>query len=144
LGARGAVQAGMSPVVAVDLWDVACRTYKSNFPDATVVNDRIENIDPLDYCSPGELDLLIASPECTNHSIAKGAAVRDERSKETALHTVDWIAALRPRWFVIENVKEMRSWGRYAELLDMLRALGYQMRQEVINAADHGAPQSRV
>lgn len=144
LGARGAVQAGMTPLVAVDLWEIACRTYKANFPGATVVRDRIENLNPLDYCSPEELDLLIASPECTNHSVAKGAAPRDECSKETALHTVDWIAALRPRWFVIENVKEMRAWGRYGELLDMLRALGYQMRESVLNAADFGAPQSRV
>lgn len=144
LGARGAVQAGMSPVVAVDLWDIACRTYAANFPDAIVVNDRIEKLNPLDYCSPGELDLLIASPECTNHSVAKGSAPRDESSKETALHTVDWIAALRPTWFVIENVKQMKTWGRYGELVDKLRAQGYQMREEVVNAAEYGAPQGRI
>lgn len=144
LGARGAVQAGMTPIVAVDLWDIACKTYKANFPGATVLNERIELINPLQYCKPGELDLLLASPECTNHSVAKGSAPRDERSKETALHTVDWIAALRPTWFIIENVKEMKAWGRYAELLDLLRALGYRMREEVINAADYGAPQARV
>jgi DNA (cytosine-5)-methyltransferase 1 len=134
----------MSPLVAVDLWGVACRTYELNFPGAKVVNDRIERLNPLDYCAPGELDLLIASPECTNHSVAKGAAPRDESSKETAFHTVDWIAALRPRWFVIENVKEMKGWARYGELMDMFRALGYFVREELINAADYGAPQSRV
>lgn len=134
----------MTPIVAVDLWDVACKTYSANFPGATVLNERIEDIDPLLYCEPGALDLLLASPECTNHSIAKGSAPRDERSKETALHTVDWIAALRPTWFVIENVKEMKTWGRYRELIDLLRALGYKMREEMINAADYGAPQARV
>ncbi len=144
LGARGAVEAGMTPVVAVDLWEVACKTYKANFPSATVLNERIELLDPVKYCQPGSLDLLLASPECTNHSVAKGSAPRDERSKETALHTVDWIAALRPTWFVIENVKQMKSWGRYRELVDLLRALGYKMREEVINAADYGAPQARV
>lgn len=144
LGARGAVLAGMKPVFAVDAWNMACQTYKANFPDAEVLNDRIENLDPLDYCEPGTLDLLIASPECTNHSIAKGNAPRDEGSRETALHTVDWIAALQPRWFVIENVKEMRTWERYRELLDMLRALGYRIREEVVTASDFGAPQSRM
>lgn len=144
LGARGAVQAGMAPVVAVDLWDVACKTYKANFPGATVLNRRVEDIEPATYCEPGMLDLLLASPECTNHSVAKGSALRSESSKETALHTVDWIAALRPKWFVIENVKEMRSWSRYGELLDLLHALGYQTREQVINAAEFGAPQSRV
>lgn len=144
LGARGAVNAGMAPLVAVDLWDIACKTYKANFPSATVLNRRIEEIDPLDHAKPGTVDLLIASPECTNHSVAKGAAPRNEKSRETALHTVQWIASLQPRWFVIENVKEMKSWTRYRELLDTLGALGYQMREEVINAADFGAPQARI
>lgn len=144
LGARGAVQAGMAPVLAVDLWDVACKTYQANFPRAVVLNKRVEDIDPVEYCKPGTLDLLLASPECTNHSVAKGSAPRSEISKETALHTVDWIAALRPKWFVIENVKEMKSWGRYNELLDLLKALGYQTREQIINAAEYGAPQSRV
>lgn len=144
LGARGAVAAGLQPLVAVDLWDIACKTYKANFPSATVLNQRIEEIDPQDYARPGSVDVLLASPECTNHSVAKGAAPRDEKSRETAMYTVQWIAALRPRWFVIENVKEMRAWGRYQELIDMLKALGYQMREEVVNAADFGAPQARV
>lgn len=144
LGARGAVSAGMTPLLAVDLWDIACETYKSNFPMTNVLNERIERVSPLEHCKPGTVDLLLASPECTNHSVAKGSAPRDEGSRETAMRTVDWIAALQPKWFVIENVKEMRVWGRYQELLDMLRALGYQMREEVINAADFGAPQSRL
>ena len=144
LGARGAVTAGLHPLVAVDLWDIACKTYKANFPSATVLNERIEKIDPLAYARPGTVDLLLASPECTNHSVAKGAAPRDEKSRETAMYTVQWIAALQPRWFVIENVKEMRAWGRYQELIDMLTALGYQMREEIINAAEFGAPQARV
>jgi DNA (cytosine-5)-methyltransferase 1 len=144
LGARGAVNAGLQPLVAVDLWNIACQTYSHNFPSATVLNRRIEEIDPLQYARPGEVDLLLASPECTNHSVAKGAAVRDEGSRETALHTIEWIAALRPRWFVMENVKEMRAWPRYRELHNTLSALGYQVREEVINAAQFGAPQARV
>lgn len=144
LGARGAVNAGLQPLLAVDLWDIACATYTSNFPSARVLNARIEDLQPLEYADPGTVDLLLASPECTNHSVAKGAAPRDEKSRETAFHTAQWIAALRPGWFIIENVKEMRSWKRYQELLDFLKALGYQVREEVINAADFGAPQSRV
>lgn len=144
LGARGAVMAGLHPLVAVDLWDVACKTYEANFPTATVLNQRIEEIDPLIHATRGSIDLLLASPECTNHSVAKGSAPRDEKSRETALYTVQWIAALQPRWFVIENVKEMKTWVRYQELIDMLKALGYQMREEIVNAADFGAPQARV
>lgn len=134
----------MTPLLAVDLWDIACKTYKANFPSATVLNERIEEIDPMAHVKPDTVDLLLASPECTNHSIAKGGAPRDEKSRETALYTAQWIAALRPRWFVIENVKEMKGWPRYQELLDIFKALGYQISEQVINAADFGAPQARV
>jgi DNA (cytosine-5)-methyltransferase 1 len=144
LGARGAVMAGLTPILAVDMWDKACDTYKANFPSAIALNQRVDGINPLEYIKRDAVDLLLASPECTNHSVAKGAAPRSEESKETALHTVDWIARLMPQWFVIENVKEMKDWGRYGELLDLLRALGYQLREQVINAAEFGAPQSRV
>jgi DNA (cytosine-5)-methyltransferase 1 len=144
LGARGAVMAGMTPILAVDMWDKACDTYKANFPTAVALNQKVDEINPLDHVRREDVDLLLASPECTNHSVAKGAAPRSEESKETALHTVDWIATLMPRWFVIENVKEMKDWDRYDELLDLLRALGYQLREQVINAAEFGAPQSRV
>ncbi|WP_313213274.1 DNA cytosine methyltransferase [Stenotrophomonas acidaminiphila] len=143
LGARGAVQAGLEPVLAIDLWEFACKTYKVNFPEAVVINDRIEKIDPLQHCSSGSLDLLIASPECTNHSVAKGSAPRDERSKETALHTLDWISALKPRWVVIENVKEMKLWHRYQSLIESLRNLGYLVDDFVLNSADFGSAQSR-
>lgn len=144
LGARGAAMAGMTPILAVDMWDRACETYKTNFPTAIVLNQKVDDINPLEHVRREDIDLLLASPECTNHSVAKGAAPRSEESKETALHTVDWIATLMPTWFVIENVKEMKDWHRYDELLDLLRLLGYQLREQVINAAEFGAPQSRV
>jgi DNA (cytosine-5)-methyltransferase 1 len=144
LGARGAVSAGLRPILAVDIWQLACDTYRANFPDAVVLSKPIEEIDPLAFLAPGEVDLLLASPECTNHSVAKGSAVRDERSKETALHTLDWIEALKPRWLIIENVKEMKSWHRYAEFKTRLGELGYMVNEEIINAAEFGAPQSRV
>lgn len=143
MGARGAALAGLEPVVAVDLWSFACKTYKLNFPSAVVINDRIENIDPLQYCTKGTLDLLIASPECTNHSVAKGSAPRDERSKETALYTIDWISALLPKWVVIENVKEMKQWHRYQDLVNSLRKLGYLVEDFVLNSSDFGSAQSR-
>jgi DNA (cytosine-5)-methyltransferase 1 len=44
---------------------------------------------------------------------------------------------------VVENVVHMRSWKSYQEWLEQLQKLGYSVRQQVINAADHGVPQAR-
>ena len=40
-GARGAVRGGGEPLLAVDAWDLATRTYQANFPDAEIITDRI-------------------------------------------------------------------------------------------------------
>jgi DNA (cytosine-5)-methyltransferase 1 len=44
---------------------------------------------------------------------------------------------------VIENVVHMRKWDRYKGWIKKIQSLGYQVRTQVINAADHGVPQSR-
>ncbi len=123
---------------------IAADTFAANFPDARVFAKRLEDID-LGFLrrQVGEIDLLLASPECTNHTCAKGRAPRDEASRATAMLVVDYAKALRPRWLVLENVVHMRPWSRYGELKRSLADLGYQLREHVLDAADFGVPQRR-
>ena len=51
--------------------------------------------------------------------------------------------AFQVRWLVMENVTHMRPWSRYLELKSRLRDLGYNLREEVFDAADFGVPQRR-
>jgi DNA (cytosine-5)-methyltransferase 1 len=142
LGARGAVSAGCLPVLATDIWSIATATYTDNFPSARVITAPVQDIDPLDYCPDG-VDLLLTSPECTNHSPAKGAGPRSESSKRTALSSLTWTEALEPRWVVMENVPQIRNWSRYGELLAGFQALGYGVRETVVDSSDFGVPQAR-
>lgn len=143
LGARGAVTAGFTPILSVDAWEMAGATYKDNFSGSNVLVDRIENISPKNVLNGEKIDLLLGSPECTNHSPAKGASPRCEESRRTAFSMVNWAEELKPRWIVMENVPHMRSWARYQELISGLKGLGYNIREQVLNAADFGVPQSR-
>jgi len=93
--------------------------------------------------SLGSIDILLSSPECTNHTCAKGAAPRSEESRATAMHVVEYAKAFKPRWIVLENVVHMRPWSRYGELKRELVALGYNLGEQVIDASDLGVPQSR-
>lgn len=142
LGARGAIQAGCTPVLAVDIWDVATATYADNFPTARVITSSVQKLSPL-ACSPGRVDLLLASPECTNHSPAKGAAPRSESSRRTAFSVLVWAAALHPRWIIIENVLQFRNWRSYRALMAEFQALGYMSSETVVDSADFGVPQAR-
>lgn len=140
----GAQAAGASIVAGIDSWDVASKTYKWNFPDAKVISDDIRRVSPGKLKSIiGGMDLIIASPECTNHTCAKGGGARCEDSKMTAFQVIRFAKVFMPKWIVIENVVQMKSWSRHPELLERLWKLGYFVKEEIVNAADFGVPQSR-
>lgn len=143
LGARGAVNAGAVPLLGVDAWERATETYQANFPSADVIQAKIEELDPEQLAARYRPDVLLTSPECTSHSIARGARPGLESSRATAIGIVPWATAMKPRWVVVENVSRMKSWERHSELTGSLEALGYRVSELLLNAADFGAPQSR-
>ena len=140
----GAKSAGVEIVAGFDMWPVAETVYRSNFPKAEFFGGALEDHDPDSLVSElGKIDLIMASPECTNHSVAKGNKPRCEKSRETALQVIRFARAFKPRWVIIENVVSMRNWERYAELIDDIESLGYKTHVQVLNSADFGVPQSR-
>jgi DNA (cytosine-5)-methyltransferase 1 len=140
----GAQCAGVEIVAGFDMWETAGKVYKDNFPNARFYEGKLEEIQPEDLAGElGKIDLILASPECTNHSVAKGNKPRCEESRKTALQVLRFAEALKPRWIVIENVVSMRNWSRYAELIAAIESLGYKTHVHVLNSADFGVPQSR-
>jgi len=139
----GARAAGVEMVGAVDAWGMAASTYRRNFPDARVVETRLNRrSDKALLGDIGDIDLVLASPECTSHTPARGARVKDEGSRATAFHVLKFIRKLNPRWAVIENVIQMRGWERYPNFLAALREHMY-VAEHVFDAQDFGVPQSR-
>jgi len=141
----GAEAAGAEIVCGVDAWDIASKTYQANFPNAASRNMMLT-----EETTPGDLgvnvsgvNLLLASPECTNHSCAKGALPRDEDSRRTARFILNFARDLTPRWIALENVVQMRKWEGFAPLISELTSYGYHVRQQVIDAAIMGVPQTR-
>ncbi len=144
LSSYGARKAGAKIVCGIDLWDTATSTYQDNFPGAQAITARLESITPRKLRdSIGDVDLILASPECTNHTCAKGAAPRSEESRATAMQALRFAREFKPRWLVLENVVHMRPWSRYDELKDELKGLGYSLKEFVLDASDFGVPQSR-
>jgi DNA (cytosine-5)-methyltransferase 1 len=90
----------------------------------------------------GDIDLLLASPECTNHTCAKGSKPRDEGSKRTAIYVLDIARIYKPRWVILENVIQMRSWHGYQELIDGLSE-DYSVLPQIIDSSEFGVSQKR-
>jgi len=142
-GARGAVRGGGIPILALDAWDLATRTYQANFPQAAVLTEKIENARPKKLSAIYRPDVLLTSPECTSHSIARGAKPGSERSRETAIGIVPWVREMKPRWVIVENVNRMKQWSRHDELIQAIEKQGYRVSDLLLNSADFGSAQAR-
>ncbi|ABC32374.1 Site-specific DNA methylase [Hahella chejuensis KCTC 2396] len=142
-GARGAVRGGGKPLLGIDAWDLAVQTYQANFPTAEVIHSKIEDTDPILLAKKFKPDVLLTSPECTSHSIARGARPGNESSKETAIGIIPWIEAMLPRWVIVENVNRMKKWGRHNELISSIKSLNYEVSDLLLNSATFGSGQAR-
>lgn len=141
----GAQAAGAKIVAAIDNWGLARDTFLENFPRAHFFPKKAESLSPRSVMKAvgGRIRLMLASPECTSHTCARGNGTRSEKSKMTAFQVVRFARVLKPRWIIVENVVHMRSWRRYKEWLRKMQGLGYRYREQVLNAADFGVPQTR-
>ncbi len=140
----GARAAGVEVVAGIDMCATATATFAANFPTAHAMTSRLEDVEIGALSARvGPIDILLASPECRNHTCAKGSAPRDESSRDTAMQVVEYARALRPRWLVIKNVVYMRPWSRYGELKGRLGTLGYHLDERTLDASDFVVAQSR-
>lgn len=140
----GARAAGVEIVAGIDMCPTATETFAANFPAAHVITSRLEDVAKDEFKEQaGRIDLLLASPECRNHTCARGSAPRDESSRATAMQVVEYARLLHPRWIVLENVVYMRPWSRYGELKENLNELGYHLDERTLDASDFGVAQTR-
>lgn len=131
-------------VCGIDMCPVATETFSANFTGSHVITSRLEDIDLVTLKKRiGKIDILLASPECTNHTCARGSAPRDESSQATAMLVTDYVRAFHPRWLVIENVIQMRKWSRYGELKHALENLGYYLEEQILDSSEFGVAQTR-
>ncbi|QIS10615.1 DNA cytosine methyltransferase [Nocardia arthritidis] len=158
----GAVQvAGVRVRMAANHWRLAIETHNENHPETDHDCADISQVDPRRY---PRTDLLWASPECTNHSQARGRkrnvdATPDlfgeilpdeaaERSRATMWDVVRFTEFHRYRGIIVENVVDAAKWVLFSSWLHAMDALGYSHRTVYLNsmhaqAAGAPAPQSR-
>lgn len=159
----GLIQAAESIGARVDLtainhWDIAIETHAANHPGARHLCETLDAVNPRTLYPSGRINLLVASPECTHHSIARGGVPRCDQSRSSAWHIVRWAEALYIDNILIENVPEFQTWGplgvngrplkskrgaTFQAFITALSSLGYRVDYRVLNAADYGDPTTR-
>jgi DNA (cytosine-5)-methyltransferase 1 len=140
----GARAAGARVRDGIDGWELAVRTFGDNFEGAVAHHRMLTpGSVPGREFREGAYDMIIASPECTNHSPAKGSAPRCENSRRTSHYVLSFAARLKPRWIVLENVIQLRTWNGFDALIEGLREQRYRIRVERLDASEFGVPQTR-
>jgi DNA (cytosine-5)-methyltransferase 1 len=145
-------------LTAINHWEVAVATHRKNHPNARHLCASLDALNPRSLFGQGELDLLVASPECTHHSVARGGRPMNDQSRATAICVVRWAEALLPPVIIVENVREFVNWGSigcnghplkrkrgdiFKAWIKCFESLGYRVEWRIVCAADYGDPTMR-
>jgi DNA (cytosine-5)-methyltransferase 1 len=152
---------GVELVMAANHSPRAIETHELNFPDTKHDCADISQVEPRRY---GRTNILWASPECTNHSIAKGRK-RDtaqgdlfaepvpdhvaERSRATMWDVPRFAEVHRYDAVIVENVVDAVKWPPFQAWLMAMDSYGYDHQVVSLNSMHAAAimapraPQSR-
>lgn len=141
----GFKKAGFNIVWANDFDKDACETYKLNIGSHILYGDINELKNDL-FSSHRNIDVVIGGPPCQGFSVAGKMDPHDPRSQHV-WSFVDIVKTLRPKAFVMENVKalgKLKKWELLRkELLKEFRKAGYSVNFIVLNATNFNVPQAR-
>ena len=127
----------------IEMDEYCCSVLEKNFPNTLVLNNKVEDINPLDL---PEIDILTAGFPCQPVSVAGSRkGVTDERW----LWDEVWrfIDVLRPRYFILENVPGLftANKGEAFErvIKDIAKSRSYRFEWQIISARSVGAAHLR-
>lgn len=145
---QGLKKAGIQVIAAVEIDEVASKTYRYNNPDVELFVNDIRNIKGTDfdalYKKNEDSIILVACPPCQGFSSIRRGGEDDIRN-ELVFEYLRLIKEIKPNFLLMENVSGMTTKkGRVifdefkSEILE-----NYQINYDILNAADYGVPQTR-
>ena len=138
----GFLQAGHTIVWANDLYSDAVETYRNNIGNHIVEGD-IYNIlsDTIPDC-----DIVIGGFPCQGFSIANTKRTVTDRRNKLYKQMIRVINDKKPLFFLAENVKGLLTLAKGSvikKITEDFTAIGYNVKYQLLNAADYGVPQLR-
>lgn len=150
-------RAGFRCIAAVDFNEEAIATFKANFRrDIHVTCKDLSKYSPAKLAAKlgtNTVDVIVGGPPCQGFSTVRqadsanhGSRVRRDKRRYLFRIFLEYVAAFRPRIFVMENVLGIQSAakGKFFTLVQSeARALGYRVQAQVEQAWHLGVPQKR-
>lgn len=141
---------GFETLVSLDFDKDAIDTFKYNFPYAECVCGDITNSnvkkDIISKSIDKDINMIIGGPPCQGFSIKGKKLGLDDDRNFLFLEYVDIVSKVRPKIFIIENVKGIISSGSgyfIKEIYEKFESLGYKLSHNILNSVNYGVPQTR-
>lgn len=142
----GLQMAGIETVASVEL-DKHCANTLRNNTKSSIFEGDVRSFDPravLNAVGLAEIDLLHGGPPCQPFSQIGARKGLDHKDGLLLFEMIRWVSELRPRSFIIEQVKGLMKHGTAFEQLQIdLKALGYAIDWKILNSVDFDVAQKR-
>ena len=154
--------AGYRVIWANEFVEEAQKTYRANHPGVILNTKDIRTVTPEEILQeigmkPGEIDLFDGSPPCCAFSTAgrkdagwnQQRAYSDGKSQQIENLFFEYIRILKglqPKTFIAENVSGLvkgTAVGFFKEFIREMKAAGYRVKAQLLNAQWLGVPQKR-
>jgi DNA (cytosine-5)-methyltransferase 1 len=144
---QGLRQAGIRVIAGSDNDPDACATYSLNFPEATTLCGDIRD-DVLHErlaATAAGVDIIVGGPPCQAFSqVRNHSRLIDDQRNSLYREFVRAVAAAAPSAFLMENVPGLAQMGVKEQVIRDLEIGGeYEVRAQLVDAADFGVPQTR-
>ena len=99
-----------------------------------------EAIEKIRMFSP---DLIMGGPPCQDFSSAGKRDITQGRADLT-YHFANIVCAIKPKWFVMENVEQIKKSHILEDVIEQFEYTGYGLTAVILDASLCGVPQSRT
>lgn len=144
---------------AVNHDEHAIESHQRNHPWAEHYHCDVQALNPRDVVDADRtVHILIACPDCTFFSTARGGGPKDRDKRMTPREVLDWVERLQVQNILFENVPKFEDWGPLDEdnrpiseqegeyfehWLNALTIEGFNVEYRILTAADYGDATSR-
>lgn len=146
----GLKQAGITPLLGIDINQDACLTYKYNLPDTDILCEDIKNIKPEDlkkYIEKRKPLLFSGCAPCQPFSRQNKNKINSDERASLLNEFFKFISFWLPDYILIENVPGMQKGVMHNQIFKdfviKIKKLGYYPKFDVLPALNYGVPQSR-
>ena len=120
----GFQKAGMDVVAGMDNWDDAISVYKQNFTHPVFKVDLMDVETAVRYAEAFQPDIIIGGPPCQDFSSA-GKRNENNGRGDLTISYAKIVAAIRPKYFVMENVARIVKTQKLVEAKKIFSETGY-------------------